>query len=256
MDEAEILAQMKTARPDASIVSRRNGHSGSPDVPAISVKDLVRIYNPGPQQVVAVDHLSLTIEPGEFVALKGRSGSGKTTLINCLGALDFPTSGELRIFGEDISGLSNRKLAQWRRNNIGFIFQAYGLLPMLSAYENVEMMLRIAIPKEKQRKQHAMDYLALVGLADHVHQRPYELSGGQLQRVAIARALANRPRLILADEATGELDSETGKEILDLFRTIARDSGITILLATHDQQVDAYVDRVLNLRDGQLATEL
>lgn len=254
--ETAVSSAPQAPKPSAAIVQSRSDNGTPANVPAIDVHNINRIYNPGPQQVVALDDLSLTIEPGQFVALKGRSGSGKTTLLNCLGALDKPSSGTIEIFGERLAGLSARQLAAWRRKNIGFIFQAYGLLPMLSAYENVELMLRIAIPKEKQRKQHALDYLALVGLAEHVAKRPYELSGGQLQRVAIARALANQPRLILADEATGELDSETGKEILALFRTIARDSGITILLATHDPQVDDFVDQVLNMRDGQIAGEI
>ena len=255
-EETAVTPKTIPEKPSLSILKLHQRNGLSPAMPAISVEGLSRVYNPGPQQVMAVKNLNLHVRQGEFVALKGRSGSGKTTLLNCLGALDSPTSGNIQIFGEEIAGLSRRQLARWRRQNIGFIFQAYGLLPMLSAYENVELMLRIATPKEKKRKQHALDLLALVGLAEHAQKRPYELSGGQLQRVAIARALANQPRLILADEATGELDSETGREILTLFQKVAHESGITILLATHDPQVDQFVNRVLNLQDGQIVASL
>lgn len=222
---------------------------------AIETQDLWRIYKTTAQEVPALRGINLTLEPGKFVALKGRSGSGKTTLLNCLGGLDQPTRGKVIIFGEDISTLNEEDITRWRREQVGFIFQSFGLLPTLSAYENVELILRIAGRKPHDRHERAMQCLDLVGLGKWVHHRPYELSGGQQQRLAIARALANQPRLILADEPTGELDSTTAADILTLFRQIVKEEGLTMLVASHDVMVDKYVDKVLRMSDGQIKEE-
>jgi ABC-type lipoprotein export system ATPase subunit len=219
---------------------------------AIETNDLWRIYKTGAQEVAALRGVSLHLEPATFVALKGRSGSGKTTLLNSLGGLDKPTRGTINIFGQDISSLSDAQITRWRRETVGFVFQSFGLLPTLSAYENVELILRIAGAAPRHRHERALECLQLVGLSKWIHHRPYELSGGQQQRLAIARALANHPRLILADEPTGELDSGTAQDILGFFRTIVDREGVTLLVASHDMLVDKYVDKVLRMSDGQL----
>jgi len=222
---------------------------------AIETEDLWRIYKIGNDiEVPALRGLNIQIEPGNFVALKGRSGSGKTTLLNCLSGLDRPTSGAARVLGYDLSELNDRQLTQWRREQLGFVFQSFGLLPTLSAYENVELMLRIKGIRARDRHDRAMYCLDLVGLHKWIDHRPYELSGGQQQRVAIARALANQPLLVLADEPTGELDSETARDILGLFRDIVYEENITMLMASHDPLVDDYVDIILQLKDGQVAS--
>lgn len=221
-------------------------------VPAIQTEDLWRIYKTGAQEVAALRGVSLRLPSGAFVALKGRSGSGKTTLLNCLGGLDHPTRGAVRIFGEDIASFNDRQITQWRREQVGFVFQSFGLLPTLSAFENVELILRIAGAPGKARNARALEVLKLVGLGKWIHHRPYELSGGQQQRLAIARALANRPKLILADEPTGELDSGTAAEILTFFREIVDHEGLTMLVASHDALVDQYVDSILRMSDGEI----
>ncbi len=221
---------------------------------AIETEDLWRVYKIGKDiEVPALRGLNIQIEPGHFIALKGRSGSGKTTLLNCLSGLDRPTSGVARVLGYDLSQLNDRQLTKWRREQLGFVFQSFGLLPTLSAYENVELMLRIKGVRARQRHDRAMYCLDLVGLRKWMDHRPYELSGGQQQRVAIARALANQPLLVLADEPTGELDSETARDILGLFQSIVYEENITILMASHDPLVDDYVDTILQLKDGQVA---
>lgn len=218
----------------------------------IEAEDLWRIYRTGTREVYALRGVNLQIPSGRFIALKGRSGSGKTTLLNCLGGLDRPDRGVVRIFGRDLSQLNEKELTQWRRKEVGFIFQSFGLLPTLSAYENIELMLRIAQASRKEKKQRTIELLEMVGLAKWMHHRPFELSGGQQQRVAIARALANRPRLILADEPTGELDSTTAREILSLFHQIVEEEKITVLMSSHDPLVDGYVDEILPMKDGQI----
>ena len=224
----------------------------SPTVPAIEVIGLRRVYKSAQQEVVALQDINLVIPVGRFVAVKGKSGSGKTTLLNCLGGLDQPTSGTIRIQGRAIQTFSEKELTSWRRKEIGFVFQSFGLLPTLSAYENVELMLRIAGTPRRDRRRRTMEALQLVELEKWLDHRPFEMSGGQQQRLALARALANHPRLILADEATGELDSATTETILTLLRKIVREEGVTILLATHDSLVDDYVDEVLQLSDGRI----
>jgi len=219
---------------------------------AVETQGLTRVYRVEEHTVQALRGVDLCIEPGRFVALKGRSGSGKTTLLNCLGGLDQPTSGAVRVLGADLAQLDDRRLTEWRRERVGLVFQSFSLLPTLSAYENVELLLRIKGAPARERHARTLACLDLVGLTKWLHHRPYELSGGQQQRVAIARALANRPQLILADEPTGELDSATSREILALFRHIVDTEGVTLLVVSHDALVDEYADQMLHLKDGQM----
>jgi putative ABC transport system ATP-binding protein len=218
----------------------------------INADNIYRTFKVGGQEVNALRGINIKIEPGTFVALMGRSGSGKTTLLNCLGGLDRPTSGTIHIFGQDLLKLNTAQLTEYRRKRVGFVFQSYGLLPTLSAYENVELMLRIIGVPNKERRERTIYCLNLVGLKKWSNHRPYELSGGQQQRVSIARALANSPKLILADEPTGELDSTTGREIFNIFRDISREEGVTLLIASHDNLITEYVDYTLRLKDGQM----
>ncbi len=226
--------------------------STSTVAPAIEILGLTRVYRRGQQQVRALDGVDLVIKEGQFIAIKGRSGSGKTTLLNCLSGLDQPTAGIVRVFGDEIGRWSEGRRTTWRRQQVGFIFQSLGLLPVLSAYENVELILRLNGVGASERHTATLEALELVGLTKWNDHRPYELSGGQQQRVAIARALAGRPRLLIADEPTGNLDSKTAHSVLALFRSIVRDRNVTMLMATHDTLADDYVDRVINLSDGRL----
>jgi putative ABC transport system ATP-binding protein len=223
-----------------------------PNALAIEAADVWRAYQVDSREVLALRGIRLQIRVGSLVALKGRSGSGKTTLLNCIGGLDRPTSGMVRVFGSEIATMDDRQLTHWRRERVGFIFQSFGLLPTISAYENVELPLRLASMGYKARHARTLQCLELVGLSRWLHHRPYEMSGGQQQRVGIARALANRPQLILADEPTGELDSSTARDILILFQRIVREEHVTMLLASHDPLVDSFVDDVLQMKDGQL----
>jgi putative ABC transport system ATP-binding protein len=222
----------------------------------VETEKLWRVYRSGTLEVQALRGVDLAIESGLFVAMKGRSGSGKTTLLNCIGGLDRPTSGVVRVFGRNLVELSEDQLTQWRRERVGFVFQAFGLLPTLSAYENVELMARIAGARSKQRRERTLYCLELVGLQNRAQHRPYEMSGGQQQRVGIARALVNNPQLILADEPTGELDSTTAREILSLFRRIVEKEHVTLVVATHDALVDQFTDRTLQLKDGQITSQV
>ena len=219
---------------------------------AVETLGLERIYRRGQQTVAALAGVDLAIDEAQLVAIKGRSGSGKTTLLNCISSLDQPTAGAVYIFGAEISRWPESRRTTWRREQVGFIFQSLGLLPVLSAYENVELVLRLNGVGAKARHKAAVDALELVGLTRWIDHRPYELSGGQQQRVAIARALAASPRLLIADEPTGNLDSKTAHSVLALFRSIVRERNVTMLMATHDTLADDYVDRVINLSDGQI----
>ena len=239
-------------------MAKANKTQPAPDYTyAILTEGLWRVYKVGADiEVPALRGLDLKIESARFVALKGRSGSGKTTLLNCLSGLDRPTSGTAVVLGNDLATMNDRQLTKWRREQLGFVFQSFGLLPTLSAYENVELMLRIKGAGGRARHERTAYCLELVGLTKWMDHRPYELSGGQQQRVAIARALANSPQLILADEPTGELDSETAREILGLFLRIVREEQMTVLMASHDSLVDEYVDTILQLRDGQITERI
>jgi ABC-type lipoprotein export system ATPase subunit len=186
------------------------------------------------------------------VAFKGRSGSGKTTLLNLLGGLDQPSSGAVYFDGKNLGTLPDRELTELRRYSIGFVFQSFALLPTFSAFENVELPLRLARANREVREQRVRTCLTMVGLENRIHHRPYELSGGQQQRVAIARALANNPDLILADEPTGELDSQSGRSIFALFKTIVKQQGVTVIVATHDPVVAEYASIVYDLADGRI----
>ena len=224
----------------------------SEEASIIEAFDLRRIYKLGYREVHALRGVDLRLQSGQFIGLKGRSGSGKTTLLNCLGGLDRPTSGRVECLGQDIMKMDDKMLTNWRRKQVGFVFQSFGLIPTLSAYENVELMMRIAGVPGRERNERTVTVLGLVGLTKWIHHRPYELSGGQQQRVAIARALANKPRLLLADEPTGELDSTTGREILTLFREVVEQEKLTLLISSHDPMVDGFVDSILQLKDGQI----
>ena len=217
----------------------------------IETKDLWRVYtSKAGAEVPALRGVNLNVETGAFVALKGRSGSGKTTLLNCLAGLDKPTAGSALVLGHDIMQMSDQELTVWRREQIGLVFQSFGLLPTLSAYENIELLLRIKGDDYDVRHKRALECLEIVGLSKWKDHRPFEMSGGQQQRVAIARALANKAKLILADEPTGELDSKTTRELLTFFRELIEQQHITMLMVSHDALVDAYVHQVLVLKDG------
>jgi putative ABC transport system ATP-binding protein len=218
----------------------------------VRIDQVSRRYQGGGEQVWALRDVSLDVAPGEFLAVIGRSGSGKTTLLNLIAGLDRPSSGTIRVDDRDIGACSDDQLTQIRRHTIGFIFQSFGLLPLLSALENVELALRIAGAPRGERGRRAREVLELVGLAKRLNHRPYELSGGEQQRVAIARALANRPTLILADEPTGELDSMTALSIFALLRDIVRGEGVTLITSTHDRAVMDLAGRVEELADGRV----
>jgi len=218
----------------------------------VETRDLVREYEVGGGVIRAVDGISLAVEPGQLVAVRGRSGSGKTTLLSLMGALDRPTSGSAHVAGLPVSEMPERELVGFRRRTIGFIFQSFGLLPILSAAENVEIPLRLVAEDPRKRDSRVKELLEMVGLGDRAGHRPFELSGGEQQRVAIARALANRPRLLLADEPTGQLDSHTGHDVMALIRSIVQREGTTAVVATHDPALIDLADRVVELRDGRV----
>jgi len=217
--------------------------------PVVETVDLVKVYGDG-DAVRALDGVTLTIRAGEFVAVMGPSGSGKSTLLNILGALDRPTSGVCRVSGQDLARVKD--LDRFRSKTVGFVFQLHNLIPTLTAVENVEVPLYEESISTASRRQRAEEVLGLVGLADRLHFLPNQLSGGQRQRVAIARSLANRPSLILADEPTGNLDSKSTDEIMDLMRRLNRDYGTTFVVVTHNPAVARTADRIVSLRDGRV----
>ena len=219
---------------------------------AVSVQHLTRIYKVGAEDVIAVQNISLNIPSGIMATVKGPSGSGKTTLLNHIAGLDEPTEGEIVIAGRPLAKMSERERINLRRNEIGFVFQTFGLLPFLSARENIEAPLRLVKASAKERKQRVDEVLELVKLSARASHRTYELSGGEQQRIALARALANKPSLILADEPTGQLDTATGYAIIALLRSIVEQTGVTVLIASHDPKVIESVDLVYVLEDGRL----
>jgi putative ABC transport system ATP-binding protein len=233
---------MTTIQPPAS----------NPQPPLVRTEDLERVYHVGARKVHALQGVTIEATRGHFVALRGRSGSGKTTLLNCIGGLDRPTAGRVWLAGQDLSRIPERQRVRLRRRQIGFVFQSFALLPTYSAWENVDLMLRLAGVRRAERRRRTEHALAVVGLQKWAGHRPFEMSGGQQQRLAIARALSTDPALILADEPTGELDSATGQQILELLRRIVDQEKTTVLMATHDLTVDLFADQVYHLEDGRV----
>jgi putative ABC transport system ATP-binding protein len=223
----------------------------------ISVRDLKKTYIVGDIEVRALRHVSLDVEAGEFLAVTGPSGSGKSTFMHILGCLDRPTSGQYFLDGKDVSRLSKNDLARIRNHQIGFVFQGFNLLSRTSALENVELPLlyNSAASKGSDRKRRAMESLKLVGLEQRTHHLPNQLSGGQQQRVAIARSLINNPSILLADEPTGNLDTKTSIEVMDVFQTLNKERGITVLLITHERDIAEYGTRIVAFRDGVIKTD-
>ncbi|MCM0677469.1 ABC transporter ATP-binding protein [Micromonospora phytophila] len=218
----------------------------------VRVENVSRTFGRGEHAVHAVREVSFSAGRGELLCVRGRSGAGKTTLLNLVGGLDRPDSGRVVVAGHDVTAAGERELLELRRGTVGFVFQTFGLVPILSAAENVGVPLRLSRVPAGEREQRVAVLLELVGLGGQAAQRPYELSGGQQQRVAVARALANEPDLLIADEPTGQLDSETGRSIMDLLRAVVHARGMTALVATHDPALIELADRVLTLRDGRL----
>ena len=220
----------------------------------VEVQDMCKIYNPGENEVRALDHVSLKIQKGEFVAIVGHSGSGKSTLMNMLGCLDVPTSGRYYLNGKDVSNLTDDELSDIRNMEIGFIFQGFNLIPNLTAQENVELPLIYRGVPRKERSALAEESLEIVGLSHRMDHKPSEMSGGQQQRVAIARAIAARPPVILADEPTGNLDSRSTQEIMNVLKDLHK-SGRTVILITHDDEIAAQVKRVIRIKDGKIEAD-
>jgi len=224
--------------------------------PAIHTDNVCRYYPMGAGLIRAVDGISLTIERGEFVALLGQSGSGKSTLLNLLAGLDRPTSGSVVVQGRDLAKLSSEELAQYRRNDVGMVFQAFHLIPSMTITENVELPMRFAEVERAERAQRVRQSLEQVGLGHRLEHRPSELSGGEQQRVSLARALANRPQLLLADEPTGNLDSRTGEDILNLIRDLSLSLGMTVVMVTHERALaERFAQRLIFLGDGKLVSQ-
>jgi putative ABC transport system ATP-binding protein len=228
--------------------------AGVDPAPFVQARGLVREYPSGAAVVRALGGVDLDLRPGELVAVQGRSGSGKTTLLNLIGGLDRPTAGTVAVGGIDVSGLSEDDLVAFRRTTVAYVFQTFGLIPILTAAENVEVPLRLLKADPRERDTRVRELLDLVGLGNRAAHRPQELSGGEQQRVAIARALASRPPLLLADEPTGQLDSTTGHGIMELIHQVVRTEGLTALVATHDPALLDAADRVVELHDGHLVT--
>jgi len=222
---------------------------------AVTLTDVTKVYHQGSTPVRALDGVSLSIADRQFVTVMGASGSGKSTLLHLVAGLARPTSGEITLFGQTISVLNDDQLTHFRRTQVGLIFQSFNLLPTMSALENIALPLLINGARLGNARQRASDYLKTVGLSDRASHRPDELSGGQQQRVAIARALINDAPLLLADEPTGNLDSKTGEEILQLLHTLVNDRGRTIIMVTHDARAASYADRIITLKDGQVMSE-
>ncbi|MBT8036835.1 MAG: ABC transporter ATP-binding protein [Verrucomicrobiae bacterium] len=218
----------------------------------ISIHSLTKSYTKGKSTITPLENLSLNVPRGEFLALMGPSGSGKTTLLNLIAGIDSPTMGELEVDGRDIARLSRSELTRWRASHVGYIFQLYHLVPILSAFENIELPLLLGKLTKAQRREKVYAALELVDLVDRAHHRPSELSGGQEQRVAIARAIVHDPSLLVADEPTGDLDRESADAILNLLQTLAREHDKTIVMVTHDPKAADAADRILHLEKGQL----
>lgn len=221
----------------------------------VDAKDITKVYQMGEVEVHALRGLSIQIAAGEIVSIMGPSGSGKSTIMNIIGCLDRPTSGEYSLNGESVANMTDDQLAEIRNRGVGFVFQSFNLLPRATALANVELPMRYAVLNGRNRKQVALDALEAVGLSDRVTHRPNELSGGQMQRVAIARALVNNPAIIMADEPTGNLDSQSGDEIMALLKNLNQERGTTLIIVTHDPEIAALTDRVISIWDGRLAEQ-
>jgi putative ABC transport system ATP-binding protein len=221
--------------------------------PMIRLSGVTKSYRRGGETLAVLDHLDLEVPEGGFYALMGPSGSGKTTLLNLVGGLDHADAGEVVVAGQDLGRLDGRDLSRWRADHVGFVFQQFNLLSVLSALENVELPLLLAPLSRKERREHARHALELVGLADRIHHRPAQLSGGQEQRVAIARAVATDPKLILADEPTGDLDRHSADQVLELLRRLHEEFNKTIVIVTHDPLAAARAERTVHLDKGKLA---
>ena len=219
------------------------------------VTNATRVYKIGEVETKALRGVNLSINDGEFTALVGPSGSGKTTLLQLIGLLDKPTTGSVTINGKDATSLNRNQRADLRKSAIGFVFQFFALIPTLTAYENVEMPLLLTGVKAPDRKKRVNEMLEAVGLLDRAHHRPDQLSGGQQQRVAVARALATNPKLILADEPTANLDTENGRQVMDIMKKLNKETGVTFVFATHDPRVIGYADRVVTLQDGVITKD-
>ena len=241
---------MTTPQPESG--ASPGGPGASPSRTIISAQGLTRVFGAGEQAVTAVRDVDLAVNSGEFLAVIGRSGSGKTTLLNLMAGLDQPTAGTAILEGRDLASLSEAELVELRRTKIGFIFQSFGLIPLLSAYENVELPLHIGGVSWRERRRRALETLELVGLGPRARHRPYELSGGEQQRVAIARALVPGPDVLFADEPTGELDSATAMSIAGILRNIARERGVTVIVATHDLILSGMSSRTVEMVDGEV----
>ncbi len=225
-------------------------------MPSVFIKDLIKVYRTGKSEVIALRGLDMTMGDGELIAVQGPSGCGKTTLLNLVGGIDRPTAGRIEVGGQNIVDLTDPQLVKYRRDHVGFVFQFFNLVPTLSAEENIQLPMRLAGKSGGDRDARTRELLKLIDLEKRGVHRPDEMSGGEQQRVAIATALANDPPLILADEPTGELDTKTGHEILELFRTLNQDLKKTILVVTHDQRVSNIAHRVLQIEDGKIVGEL
>jgi putative ABC transport system ATP-binding protein len=221
----------------------------------IDIRDLSKVYVRGKQKVEVLHHINLAIEEGDFLALMGPSGSGKTTLLNLMGGLDTPSGGSITVAGERIDQLGAGSLARWRASNVGFVFQFYNLMPMLTAQKNVELPLLLTKLSASQRRKNASIALQLVGLADRASHKPSELSGGQQQRVAIARAIVSDPNLLVCDEPTGDLDRQSAEDVLGLLRQLNREHGKTIVMVTHDPKAAEYANHTLHLDKGTLVEQ-
>ncbi len=221
----------------------------------IEINDITKVFRRDAFEVIALDHVSLNIQSGEFLALMGPSGSGKTTLLNLIAGIDRATSGELRVVGEDISRLGESQLAGWRNRHVGYVFQTFNLIPVLTAFENVELPLLLTKLSAAKRREHVMTALKLVNLEDRADHLPRQLSGGQEQRVAIARAIVADPTLILADEPTGDLDQKSAGDILKLLSRLKEDYKKTIIMVTHDPNASSYASHIRQLEKGKLLNE-
>lgn len=225
-------------------------------MPSVFMKDLIKVYRTGKSEVIALRGLDMTLADGELVAVQGPSGCGKTTLLNLVGGIDRPTAGRIEVGGTNIVDFSDSDLVMYRRNQVGFVFQFFNLVPTLTAEENIQLPMRLAGRSGHERDARTKELLKLIDLEKRGIHRPDELSGGEQQRIALATALANNPPLLLADEPTGELDTKTGREILELFGRLNRDLKKTILVVTHDQRVASIAHRVLQIEDGKITGEV